>query len=605
MLDKLRTLAALGPRNVARVGAYRLGLRLGVHPVLKIEAPLPRGPFFRNNAPHRPSVVATDLWLHEAALFSKHRFPLAGPPDWHANPFRAGARAASDVHWSRVPDFDPAVGDIKTVWEASRFDWLVAMAQRASLGDTAELDRLNLWLQSWLEANPPYRGANWKCGQEASIRVMHTAVAALVLGEVHAPTDGLRAFVKLHLARIAPTVSYAIGQQNNHATSEAAALFIGGSWLDALGDSAGASWAHLGRRWLEDRAQALIEPDGTFSQYSVVYHRLMLDTCSLAEVWRRHMVLPAFSGAMYARLRAATHWLRQMTDPTTGDAPNFGANDGARLMPLTATDYRDFRPSLQLAAALFAGARAFDGRGPWEQPLLWLDIAPPADVLPALSSMTLDDGGLHVLRQGAAVLYLRYPRFRFRPSHADALHLDLWLGGRNVLRDDGTYSYAGTDEELRYFAGTAAHSTVQFDGRDQMPRLGRFLFGAWLAAESVTPITREGAGLRASAAYRDVYGARHERAVVLGSDRIVCTDTLSGNARRAVLRWRLGAGDWKVEDGGVTDGSIRIRVTTDTAVRRLALVDGWESRYYLHKAHLPVLEVESEVPARLTTEVRF
>ena len=36
---------------------------------------------------------------------------------------------------------------------------------------------------------------------------------------------------------------------------------------------------------------------------------------------------------------------------------------------------------------------------------------------------------------------LRYPRFRYRPGHADALHLDLWLGDRNILRDGGTYSY--------------------------------------------------------------------------------------------------------------------------------------------------------------------
>ena len=41
--------------------------------------------------------------------------------------------------------------------------------------------------------------------------------------------------VYIHLKRIESTISYAIAQDNNHGTSEAAALFIGGSWLLANG----------------------------------------------------------------------------------------------------------------------------------------------------------------------------------------------------------------------------------------------------------------------------------------------------------------------------------------------------------------------------------
>ena len=41
-------------------------------------------------------------------------------------------------------------------------------------------------------------------------------------------------------------MAYALGQQNNHGTSEAAALFIGGSWLEQLGDPRGARWSRIG-----------------------------------------------------------------------------------------------------------------------------------------------------------------------------------------------------------------------------------------------------------------------------------------------------------------------------------------------------------------------
>lgn len=36
----------------------------------------------------------------------------------------------SDRNWWEIPDFDLAVGDIKAVWEASRFDWVPALAQK-------------------------------------------------------------------------------------------------------------------------------------------------------------------------------------------------------------------------------------------------------------------------------------------------------------------------------------------------------------------------------------------------------------------------------------------------------------------------------------------
>jgi len=600
MVRSLGTFRALGLCNVARVIAYRLALRAKTHPVLRIAACASEGPFFAGPVRRPPTgALAGETWRETGQWFSAYRFPLDGPPDWHANPFSTGTRAEADTAWHRMPDFNPVIGDIKTVWEASRFDWALAMAQRAALGEAAELDRLNTWIADWSRANPPYRGVNWKCGQEASIRVMHLAATALILGRESEPLPGLRTLIAAHLARIAPTIGYAIGQANNHGTSEAAALFIGGSWL---GGSEGEGYAATGRRWLEERAQALIAPDGTFSQYSVVYHRVMLDTYALAEAWRRRLHLPAFSARMTARLAGATRWLQAMVDPLSGDAPNLGANDGARLIPLSNTDYRDFRPTLQLAAALFCDARAVSGEGPWDQPLRWFRLPAATRALPSPASETLDDGGFHCLRQGQVFALLRYPRFRFRPSQADALHLDLWLGERNLLRDAGSYSYAS--EAGSWFAGTAAHNTIEFDGRDQMPRLGRFLFGAWLKSEDVAAVAEQDGAVIAAAGYRDAWGARHHRSITLRERSLTCTDRISGRAHRAVLRWRLAPGNWQMADGGVTDGRISLRLRGPKSMA-LRLVEGRESRRYLESTTLPVLEAEISVPATITTEIAF
>ncbi len=566
----------------------------------------PPGPFFSDVVSPPPAGArARQSWRREHVYFGLHSFSREGIPDLHRNPFHNDARAKDDAPWYELADFDSTVGDIKCIWEPSRLDWLLAFAQRAAQGEPGELERLNTWLSDWARNNPPYFGANWKCGQEAAIRVMHFAAAAMVLGQVHRPTPGLRSLLRLHLERIAPTIHYALGQQNNHATSEAAALFIGGTWLATFGEARAQSWQRLGRRWLERCAHDLIESDGTFSQYSVNYHRVMLDTYSLVEVWRRQLGLPGFSAKPLSRLRAATRWLYQMVDPATGDAPNLGANDGARLLPLVDSDYRDYRPSLQLATTLFLGARALRSSGSWDQPLIWLRVAPAPETLGAPASTSFQSGGFFVLRRGHAAAYLRCPGYRFRPSQPDALHLDFWLAGHNILRDAGSYSYNAPAELLRHFDGTEAHNTVQFDGRDQMPRISRFLFGAWLKPRGMEPIrTRHGADV-AAAGYRDAWGAEHHRRVSLSERTLRCVDRVAGQARSATLRWRLQPGDWTLSGQTARNGDLRLSVSIEPRAGRASLVQGKESRYYLSSEPLPVLEVELPVPSLVTTTLTF
>lgn len=601
---QLRTLAALGIGNVARVGIYRIGLRSGLHPVQRAAADIPKGPFFHAVSPRHGLPPPNLAWRDKLRWYDWKEIGHDGsPPDWFANPFSPRVHGATAQPWWRISDF--ANGDIKNVWEPSRFSWLVAMATEAAVGDAGALDRINAWLAAWANDNAPYLGPNWKCGQEASIRVIHLVLAALLLDQERAPLPGLVALVDAHLRRIAPTLSYAIGQQNNHGTSEATAMFIGGDFLARAGIAAGGDWSKRGRRLLENRAAALIEPDGSFSQYSVIYHRLMLDTLCFAETWRRRMDLAPFSEKLLARLRAATDWLDAMVDRTSGDAPNLGANDGARIMPLTDTGYRDFRPTLQLASVLFRRCRAIQSAGPWNDPLIWLGFPLPELASPSIGSRTFDDGGYHVLRSGRAFAVLRFPRFRFRPSQADALHLDVWHDGHNLLRDAGTFSYNDPEGQNDYFSGTGAHNTVQFDSRDQMPRFGRFLFGDWLRSHSVMPVEEADGVVEATAAYADARGAEHSRTVRLEADGFQCRDVIAGSFGSAILRWRLAPGTYALEQNRLSGGLLDLAIDVDGAAATLSLVEAWESRHYQYRTPLPCLEVKVDGPCTIVTRCRF
>ncbi|MGV3485675.1 MAG: heparinase II/III domain-containing protein [Planctomycetaceae bacterium] len=557
-------------------------------------------------------------------------------PSWFEDPIHGRSIDTSTLPWWKISEFSASDCDIKCIWEASRMDWVLAMAQRAVTDcrnadlpahyfGQQELQRLNQWLNDWCHHNPPYLGPNWKCGQEASIRVLHLAMASMLLYGTNpsqtkwpaATAPALSQLIRIHLERIRPTIGYAIAQDNNHGLSEAAALFIGGSWLaetpaDESLRARASNWSKLGRTVLEERVCALFEEDGSFSQHSVTYHRMALDLLTIVEIWRRNRGLPDFSSRFYERAKAATEWLFTLTDANHGDAPNVGHNDGARLLPLTDSDYRDFRPSVQLATQVFWRQRAYLGSGPWDLPGEWLGLCPYKEAFLGTGRTRFDKGGYAVLKlaksggqsEPTVMALMRCPRYRFRPSHADALHVDLWIDGKNVLRDGGTFSYNTDPADQNYFFGTESHNTVVFDRRDQMPRVSRFLFSRWLTDAGV-PRYPTAALMTASAGYQDWKGAKHWRLITLSRGRLVVEDKIDGFQVSAVLRWRLIDGDWHQVGSTFGCGDIRVDIQSHDAPVRCEIKRCYESRYYWRKSELPVIEYQVSNATTLRTVITW
>jgi len=322
---------------------------------------------------------------------------------------------------------------------------------------------------------------------------------------------------------------------------------------------------------------------------------------SFAELARRRLDLPRFSDRFYQKIAAATEWLRTMVDPQTGDAPNLGANDGAQVLDFMQMGYRDFRPSVQLASVLFLNRIAYEDSISWNETLRWLGLTPPAAVAEPVATRIFDDGGIAIIRRSGASAVLRYPRFRFRPGHADALHVDLTVHGINHLRDGGSYSYNDGADWISYFGGVRSHNTVSFDNRDQMPRLGRFLYGDWLKTRGVLPLVETESVSSFGASYRDGSGASHARKIELSDNRLFVTDMLNRFSNRAVLRWRLQPAEWEIVGNTVFCDGNRLSVESTVPILRFALVEGWESRYYLQRSKLPVLEVEMGTPGKILT----
>jgi hypothetical protein len=592
-----RTVPKLGMRNVARVIFYKLRLKAGWRPQ-PLQRRYPEGPVFDTRLPWPAGDV--EPAASTLSIFGWHPINLAAPPDWHADPLGQKPRLNPDLDWVQAL---AAVGheDVKPYWELSRFYWLPQFALAARDGDQDAAARMEHWLQDWIVCNPPFQGINWACGQEAAIRLMNLAMSALILESWREPSPAMKWLIETHARRIKPTLSYALGQDNNHGTAEASALFIAGVWGQSWSMPGAARIAYLGRKWVINRALRVIQPDGSPCQYSTTYHRANLESFCMVGLWSARTKTECIPTDAAARITEGARWLHAITDPISNDAPNIGANDGSHLFNVLQTPYRDFRPSIALAAALFENAR------PWAEyadaRLAALEIEPGAAIWPPATSRNCGDGGFHILRRGDTLATMNYPRFRFRPSHADALHIDLWRNGINLLRDAGTFSYSASG--AKWFSGTAAHNTVEFDGRDQMPRIGRFLFGDWLVANDVTLVKEEAGSVTAAAGYLDAQGARHHRAITLTNGGLICTDTISGSFTNACLRWRLAPGDWRVKNYILNSEHCAIFIEIDGTPVRPTLGATEESRYYLHKSAIPVASVNIDHAATLVTKVTF
>ncbi|MHC4602610.1 MAG: heparinase II/III family protein [Planctomycetota bacterium] len=145
---------------------------------------------------------------------------LGQVPDWFLNPV-TGKRAKRDLHWSDVNLFNPDVGDIKFIWEPSRFAWVYSLVRAfAATGDKKYSEKFWLLFESWLEANQPNTGPNYACGQECAIRLMAMCFALYGFTKAKASSTDrkkkLITAIAVHAERIEKNIDFAISTRTNH-----------------------------------------------------------------------------------------------------------------------------------------------------------------------------------------------------------------------------------------------------------------------------------------------------------------------------------------------------------------------------------------------------
>ena len=632
--DTIRLADVVSPGTPVEPAEYAEFKRRQAPPFL---FPLGRPPAIPNwphhDCPRRTPDLAERLrLLQEDRCVLFFHTPTPGPIDWYENPL-TGGRGDAQRTWCEIPDFSPAQGDVRTLWEASRAAWALDIARaRARRAPGADGDLLWRWIDSWMAACPPYIGTQWKCGQEASVRFIALAIGFWATHDEGCSPERWLRFARLAWAtgfRVAHHIHYAVSQRNNHALSEAAGLMVISQLFPEFHQAP--RWRGLARRVFAQQMAAQCYADGSYIQHSTNYQRVMLHDALLI-MRLGELAGEPFDREMITRVGRSVEFLHQLSEAENGWTPNYGNNDGACVLPLSECALDDYRPVLQAGTLLANRTRGYDA-GPWDEESIWLlgqhalrDDRPNA---PERVSTRYDAGGYYTLRRPTSWGLLRCHTYRDRPMQHDTLHVDLWWRGQNVCCDAGSHQYYTPQRPdlAFYFYSLAAHNVVELGGPAPFAPASRFLWFPWSRAKVTRyELGREGPALvecRTDDYDRRPWRLLFRRTLVSLDDDLwlVVDDLLGDGARAQTLRWHLA--DFPTEHDATQcraqlitpRGTLHFATAHPGAdLRRFEIVHGvedeqrimgWLDRRYAKRTPIPVLEVETEgrLPLRMLTVI--
>ena len=510
--------------------------------------------FFEKGNPPKYDIFKSQTLIESADNISDSRFQyffnefksLGDKPDWFLNPF-TGSRGDGKSHWCDIADFDNRVGDIKFIWEPSRFAWAYTLARAYNFtSDEKYADRFWQLFESWLENNPPNTGSNYMCGQECAIRVMAMCFALFVFFKSEASSkiriEKLFKAIVLHAERIEKNISFAISTSTNHSITEAAGIYTVGLLFPFLKKSY--KWKNKGRKILIQEGLKQIYKDGSYIQHSMNYHRLMLQNY----IWVFRLAelnAEQFPSQLTDRVKKAVEFIYQLQDEKSGRVSNYGANDGAIIMPFNSCDYLDYRPVIQSGFYLFNKTKLYES-GLWYEDLLWLfgREAVETDVTSVTrKDLCADSGGYYTIRNKDNFAMFRCHSFKDRPGHSDMLTVDLWWDGVNVLRDSGSYMYNCSEKWLRYFMGSRSHNTISVDDADQMTKGNLWNWFDWTKSEVFQIENRDNIKIMSGQHYgfrRINESIVHKRTVYSNDSYWIIVDDITGAGKHKIeLNWQL------------------------------------------------------------------
>lgn len=525
----------------------------------RVTATLPHLAGLSENLAAAPDSLQRDIIAASTELLSGHyralgvTWPQRGsnalfPPEiWRLDPVSGRLWPGADTYCFDIAyRHERQLGDIKYVWEFNRLQFLQPLAADAALtGNRAAIGAIEAAIESWYEANPPFRGLCWNSGIELGLRAISLLTVTSLCGTMlsSATIGRICAILHAHMVWMARYPSR-FSSANNHLVAEAAGEFLIALAMPELPLSA--SLEAKACRILAEEAQKQILDDGVGAEQSPTYGAFTAEFILLCSQVARSMGRP-LPTEVDMRLRLFTQYIAWLSD-SEGRVPGICDDDEGRVLTLCRHEPA-YAASVCAAIAGYLGEPPTGPRPPETDLRDALFRSPQTGSPSPFGMTTFADGGYTIIREDKAgrdltVVFDHGPLGYLSIAahgHADALSVLASVDGKPLFTDPGTYLYHSGGKWRDWFRGTRAHNTLNIEGADQSIMSGAFNWSHKAVArlEEVS----EGPNWSVTAAhdgYEKRFSAVHRRRIFSTPDGFAIHDMLVGaGSRTAEITFQL------------------------------------------------------------------
>jgi hypothetical protein len=512
--------------------------------------------------------------------------------DWNIHP-TSGYKYPL-IHWTEIPFFDVNRGDIKFVWENSKFSFIHYYIRSDISNKTNNAGFVIEKIINWIESNPINLGPQYCCSQEISIRILNWATALFFYSESEELTNEklniILNSIFFQVEHVESNILFSrIAVKNNHAVTETLCLFLVGMIFPFFPKSH--YWLTKGKLMFEEEVREQIMLDGSDNQYSFNYLKVKLQLYSWAIFLAQRNNIFINSDSLQ-KIKTTVCFYKDFVT-YNGRIPNYGANDGSLYFRLNSCDQDDIRAILLPLCYYFNLPIHFQIESIHYDDLCFYTGMKVSDfdfktVFPN-NIINYSVSGYYGLNLNETMIMIRMGNHLFRPSHSDNGHIDWWYNGNNLLRDSGTFMYLSNPDLSQYFSGIKGHNTVSINGEEQMQRGPGFVWYNWTSG-GLNSQDFDGTVYSFSGFYK--YKSKNGWVVVnrsiiyeITQRKLIVKDDISGSPNTPITQY------W--HPNPKFENQLSMRVEGKTKVIRSK---GWYSNLYGIKEDAVLIEVHGGSP---------
>lgn len=387
------------------------------------------------------------------------------PIDWHCD-FKSGYRWSNKDTYNKVRKKSDGVKgvDIKVPWELSRFQHLSVLIKAYELTkDKLYLDEVILQITDWILNNKSYKGANWTCTMDVSIRLANWSIALDYIEKFYEiPKNIKKIFLtsfKDHIKYIMFNLEWTNRLTSNHYLSDISGLYVALLYFD--------KYKFL-KRWSKNQLEKEIfkqsYSDGMNSESSTKYHRLVLELFTFPLLFAKKDFSQKYLDRV-EKMFEFIFWIRK----NDGSVPIFGDNDSGLFFYYSSRQKNDLTYFDKLYEDIYnrkidfkkyQGIKIFKESG--------ITLYKKDKIHLAIANMPNGQNG-----NGGH-------------CHNDKLSFELTIADKPVFVDPGTYVYTPLPISRNQYRATSSHNTVSVENSEQNRFIKNNLFSFSHDVDTIT-----------------------------------------------------------------------------------------------------------------------